>query len=152
MKRAAKLFIILLLAAPGVQADGDPYGQLFTTPAERARLDHRFSAAADSTDSAQAGASVADTRAPRRLKVNGTVISSTGKKEVWINGESQLNPGQGSGGHVRLLDADHVRVQPTATGPSRDMKPGQVLDPNTGTVSEAYEQAVTPAIPADDAS
>lgn len=142
---------LFTLISAGVQASDDPYGLLFTTPDERLRLDNRFSDHGGSNGS-QAGAAHTEPQSTRPLKVNGTLVSSVGKKEVWINGKSQFAPGDDSGGHVRLLNAGRVRLKPSSSGKAHDMKPGQILDPNTGAVSEAYQQLRVPAANTDTVS
>jgi|GEM_PF-1773782 len=148
------LFLVLL--AGSVHADDDPYGLLFTTPDQRARLDNRFSANAGDDTRGDAEQLQSEPQVMRPLKLNGTLVSSVGKKEVWINGEGQLAPGEARNSRVHLLNSDRVQVKTSLSGPAHDMKPGQVLDPNTGVVSEGYEQAsataATPAPTADAAA
>lgn len=139
--RTCATFLALCLL-PGVAAFGkDPYGLMFTTPAQRELLDNRFNAKPD----AEAGtAAVADAHASPLLKLNGTLISNTGRKEVWINGRRQLSRASGSAGNVQVLAPDRVKVRPTPSTPSRPMKPGQVMDLATGQISEAYTAAPAP--------
>ncbi len=139
---------IFTLLSTCVQADSDPYGLLFTAPEQRARLDNRFNDQSPRTDSSSATGN-AQAQLAHTLKLNGTLISSSGKKEVWINGESQFAAGNIQTGNIRLLNADKVRVKASASARAHDMKPGQILDPNTGTVNEAFQQTVTPPLPAD---
>jgi len=141
---------LLALASICAHAGNDPYGLLFTTPDQRARLDNRFTGGND-ISAPQSGETGAETQVVRPLKLNGTLVSSVGKKEVWINGERQLAPGENQNGRVRLLNVDRVRIKSAASSRAHDLKPGQVLDPATGNVTEAYQQAVKPPSPAGDA-
>ena len=128
--------LLLLAADSGIAAD-DPYGLLFMSPEQRAQLDHRFSLTSnENPTSATTGA--ADSHAVQLLTLNGTLISNAGKQEVWINGESQLQKPATEGARVQLLNSDRVRVQSSLSSAPHDMKPGQVLDPATGSVAEAY--------------
>ena len=148
MTRPALAVFLVTVVSTGVQAEPDPYGLLFTTPEQRARLDNRFNGAAVGDTESQADAAGVEPRAAPPLKINGTLVSSGGKKQVWINGESRIGPVQDSGGLVQLLNAIRVRVRPT----THELKPGQVLDPNTGSVSEVYQLAPAPEPLADSIS
>lgn len=136
------LVLSVLICGPGYAAR-DPYGLLFTTPGERAQLDSRF-AAGGGDDQASAAPVAEESRAPRPLKLNGTLTSSAGKKEAWINGELQLSTGSKQTARIRVLDSDRVQVRASLSGAVRNMKPGQVLDPETGKISEAYAGAAGP--------
>ena len=140
MKAFATFLSICLL--PNVAAFAkDPYGLMFTTPAQRELLDNRFNAkpGADSGTAASA-----DAHASPVLKLNGTLLSNTGRKEVWINGRRQLTSAPGSAGKVRVLSRDAVEVHPSPSTRPRSMKPGQVMDLATGQISEAYTAAPAP--------
>jgi hypothetical protein len=139
--KALPSVIICILLSVGVHAGEDPYGRLFTTPDQRARLDNRFGHQSADNDSASGMGESGAHQSTRPLMLNGTLTSSIGKKEVWINGESQLAPGLTNSNRVRLVNAGSVRIKPASSGQEHDMKPGQLLDPNTGKVIEAYEQA-----------
>jgi len=142
MKHTLRSALLAALLAGCVSTQADPYGLLFTTPDQRARLDNRF-ISHGANDEASVGDGHTEPQVALPLKLNGTLVGNAGKKEVWINGEGQLAPGENSNAHVHLLTSDRVRVKPSASAPAHDMKPGQVLDPNTGIVSEAYERAGT---------
>ena len=76
VKLTSALFALLATCA---QADKDPYGLLFTTPDQRAQLDNRFNSHAASNDS-QPGTVSGEQLVAHPLKLNGTLISSSGKK------------------------------------------------------------------------
>lgn len=136
MNRRTVVAALCLLTCTGAFGR-DPYGLLLTTPEQRAQLDNRFNT--DSGDAAGGTPGVpAEARAPRSLTLNGTLLSNTGKREVWINGRRQLTAASGSGPAVRLIGPDVVQVRPSASATSRPMKPGQIMDTTTGAVREAY--------------
>jgi len=119
----------------------DPYGLLFTTPAQRAQLDNRFNGRdAGASDAADTGG--AEPQAAASLRLNGTLISNTGRKEVWINGQRQL--ATGSAANVWVLGPDNIQVRRTPSARPQAMKPGQVMDATTGKISEAYSSATWP--------
>ena len=67
------------------------------------------------------------------------MISSSGKREVWINGHSgsaEQPPGSAS---VELLESARVRVRARSSGRRYVLKPGQVLNATSGQVSEGYQ-------------
>ncbi len=130
----------LLLAAMSSNLPADEFGTLFTTAAQRAKLDNGARDIAPATKGSGAGAAQA-AEAPRPLKLNGTLIGRSGKKEVWINGKPEIHNGNRRHPRVNLVRNGSVYIKPSAAGAPRLMKPGQVYDPQTGTVSEAYQQA-----------
>ncbi len=118
----------------------DSYGRLFTSPAQRAELDDRF--AAHRADEADVEGEPQPRTADRPLRLNGTLIGSSGRKEVWINGQSAsdlTNPPV-----VRVLSSERVQIKPSGSLPPATMKPGQVLDTTTGQVSEPYLNKTIP--------
>lgn len=122
----------LLFSACGAFAD-DPYGPLFTTPLQREQLDNRFEAKVK-PDAVSEGESQAQHEPV--LKLNGTLISNTGRKDVWINGRRQ-SPEDNA--RVRVIGPDKVQVKSVTA--VRTMKPGQILDTASGEVREAYREA-----------
>lgn len=137
MKHLAVFTTLSLLA--GTPAFGsDPYGQLFTTPVQRAQLDNRFTASSNTGEAETSVTAVSDRQAPASLQLNGMLTSSTGKKEVWINGRRQLGDAFGSAARVSVLGPDAVQVRPALSARGRAMKPGQIMDLASGEISEAY--------------
>jgi hypothetical protein len=128
-----------LLACSFRASGGDTYGLLFTSPAQRAQLDNRFNnrAAADTG----AAAPVGEPLPAQSLKLNGTLTSSAGKKEVWINGRRQLSVAGGPAAAVSITGPDTVQVKSAPSAKAQAMKPGQVMDAATGEISEAYLKA-----------
>ena len=139
------LLLTGLLMSTHVVADYDTYGLLFTNPDQRSRLDKRFETNGIEA-SAQTGSEHADGQAAasQPLRLNGTLVSSVGRKQVWINGRGQMTTGVNQTAQVRLLNLHKVEVKAAASGVTHTLKPGQILDPSTGHVSEAYERVSRP--------
>jgi len=130
----------LLAAAIASSVQADQYGTLFTTAEQRAKLDRGSSDTAPAADGATGGTAQA-VKPPQPLKLNGTLIGRSGKKEVWINGQPEIHNGKRKHSRVNLVKNGNVHFKPSSADAPRLMKPGQVYDPQTGTVSEAYQQA-----------
>jgi len=145
MNEIKYLVFLGLLVSTQVAAEHDPYGLLFTSPDQRARLDNRFGMSGGDT-SGQTGPGNSESVAAvvQPLRLNGTLISSVGKRQVWINGRGQMAVRSNQSAQVRLLNSHKVEVRPAASGATHTLKPGQILDPSTGQVSEAYEQVSRP--------
>lgn len=145
MHRTAVAFFLSIAAlAPVSPCSADDLGRLFTTPEQRARLDaaRRGEPAPERRD--VAGTAVG--HAPQ-LKLNGTLLSSTGRRQVWVNGTAAHGrPETG----VRLLGSDRVQFELPGRDVRRVLRPGQVLDVSSGRVSESYLADAPPAPPAED--
>lgn len=129
----------LLLAMLTSNLPADDFGTLFTTAEQRAKLDK---GAGDITPAIEGGAGgiAQAAEVPQPFKLNGTLIGKSGKKEVWINGQPQIHSSKRRRTRVNLVRNGSVHFKPSAAGVPRLMKPGQVYDPQTGTVSESYQQ------------
>ncbi len=123
------LLVAGLPAMAPVQADDD-LGRLFTTPEQRARIEARRQGRAP----VETPVAVVD-----RLRVDGIMISSDGRRRVWINGAGVAPDAPGS--EVSLFRDGRVRLELDAKGTRRDLRPGQVLDRITGEVHEGYQPA-----------
>ena len=138
-----------LLGTASVEAAG--LGRLFFTPEERKEIDD----VRRNYDPTRQEIIVKE--APTRqgappppplpeLSVQGVVLRSGGRNAAWINGARLLN-GETTEDGVRVeaeKDGRTVRfILPggTDTGP---VKPGQLLDPNAGTVKERFRAGSTP--------
>lgn len=142
MTRALLLACLLALAADRV-AGAEDYGTLFTSPGQRAQLDARFNSR--SAASLETGTSeTTGTPDTRPLTVNGTVVSNTGKRDVWINGEQQLKAAANTRPQIHVLGSGQVRIKLSPTGAAHTLKPGQILDRGTGSITEAYARAPKP--------
>lgn len=130
------LAVLLCLGlCTGNAAWADDLGRLFTTPADRARIDAVRAGRAPAAESdAPANPVAAD-----RLIVNGTLTGSDGKRLVWVNGARVEADGRDyilqKDGRVRLGWRDGTRA----------LKPGQGLDLSSGEVFEGYARPVEPA-------
>lgn len=132
-----------LLVMPGSTAAADDLGRLFTTAAERARLDEaRRGAPAptltvpvarpqDETDEA--------TQNPAGLTVRGVVARSGGRSTAWVN---DTNTYQGDLGAASQrvertgIAGDQVTVRLPDGKSSVQVKVGQTLDPVSARVSD----------------
>ncbi|GMQ89291.1 MAG: hypothetical protein BMS9Abin09_0763 [Gammaproteobacteria bacterium] len=129
--------LLLSMPAPGILAD--EFGTLFTTAAQRTKLDNGVSDTGSATGEG-AGGTAQSAKTTRPLKLNGTLIGKSGRKEVWINGQPEIHNSKRKHPRVNLVRNGSVHFKPSAAGVPRLMKPGQVYDPQTGTVSESYQQ------------
>ena len=120
---------LLLLAGQAVQAD--ELGRLFTSSADRARIDASRDGTASLPDTAAAAPAPSG-----QLLLNGTLTGSDGKRAVWINGARVADDQE-----VRLLSDGRVRVPLDDGIRQRDLKPGQGLDKSSGEVFEGYQRA-----------
>ena len=124
-----RLAWLLLLAAGGSAAQVPHIGRLFTTPAERYQLDlarARGSAGqvADARSAPDVAPAVTPAPPPAPVVVSGLVTRSNGTATAWIDGVAQ--PVAPQGVQVRTQDGRQVTV-----------KPGQQVDPSTGSVQDA---------------
>lgn len=137
--KATRLWLVLLLAAAGglrgAQA-GDALGRLFLTPEQRARIDARVHDGLPGRPGERAAPAAGE-----RLVLNGLLRGSDGRQRLWLNGRG-ADPRR-AGAPFALLRDGRVRVH--WNGNTSVLKPGQVLDPATGEVSELF------ADPPDDA-
>jgi len=140
MRYSLLAVLLTALYAGAVQSSEEVYGVLFTTPAQRTQLDNRFRAPGTETNT---GTDSDSTRIRARtmipLRLNGTLISNLGKKEIWINGKNQLEPRGKYHNRISLLRDGRVRVKTSTSAPRRVLKPGQILDPGTGHIRESYQ-------------
>jgi len=141
------LFIPCLCAG----ADVEPVGRLFSTPAERASLDHlRLTGEQDITHPKdQTVTTVRQIPEPAReqITLDGFVRRSSGKSTAWINQLPQNENEISHGVTVRQKLSRPPSISILLAPDTRlNLKPGQTFDKATGKVSEVYEPA--PAIQA----
>ena len=130
--------VVLGLLAATTPAHADPYGTLFTTAEQRARLDAaRNGAAVEPVSQRQSDGAISKNE---EVKLNGTLVSSAGRKEVWLNGESQVRGTGANDSRVRVLNSERIQFQSSPGATPHYMKPGQVLNPGTGELRESYQQ------------
>lgn len=132
--------ICLLTAASSVFAAED-FGRLFTTPSERASLDHLRKTTRLPTNIPvdQPVGERATPVMPSSVSVQGYVKRSDGKKgTVWLNGEpvqEGTDLGDMKVGKMRS-NGNQVPIQLQAGGKNLNLKAGQSYDPETNSVSE----------------
>ncbi len=129
--------LLLTMLASNILAD--EFGTLFTTAEQRAKLDSGVRDTGPVTGDATGG-TAPSAKTFRPLKLNGTLISRSGRKEVWINGQPEIHNNKHKYSRVNLGRNGNVHFKPSAASVPRLMKPGQVYDPQTGTVHESYQQ------------
>lgn len=145
MKQPLALFIGLTLC--GAAPAAETLGKFFFTPAERAQLDlARTQNRAPQLKSAEP-AEVAP--APQVLTYSGIVRRSDGKSVLWLNNrpvdEKEALSGLAVKGRVRSDGG--VTVQVPQTGRSIDLKVGQSVELNSGTIAEGTVRHVPAAAP-----
>lgn len=136
----------LLLVATGCAspAVGESFGTLLTTPEQRARLDSAM-VPAGSADTANTGAEPIAVENMQSIRLDGIMISSQGKKEVWINGQP-ASSGTPAGIRQALIGNDGLAtIHLDHARASRSMKPGQLYLPSTGEIQETYSISAGPA-------
>jgi hypothetical protein len=142
MKR--RTFLLAALAALPALAQELPLGRLFTTPAERQRLDSLRAgggtpaapagpSAPMPTPEAQPAAPAPPPPPPAPLTVNGIVRRADGRDTVWINNEPQQGQNIAPAG-ARKQPGVRVTLQ---NGSTVILQPGQQVDPVTGAVRNA---------------
>lgn len=151
MSRVAAALMLLALLLAGAPAGAEEgLGRLFTSPAERARLDAQR-ARAGQGESVQAEPQVQPEPEPQAeapppevpgITVNGIVRRSDGRAMAWVNGQSTLS-GDFDSQHfqVRTGKGDSVRVITPEHLPDVELRPGEsfqpgelrIVDPRSGT-------------------
>lgn len=147
MRRVAEIFFtpwccIAVLALQSGLVNAAELGRLFTTPSERQHLDQmRSSGGLMSIPDISATLPPAD--APVRF--NGYVKRSSGRSDAWINGQ---HAGSDQALGRRLGTGNTIRVHVPDSSRTVRIKAGQVMDPFTGRVREAYEAHTPDSAPA----
>lgn len=143
-----KLKLIMLLVAVQVLAVGNvsaaPFeGRLFTTPAERARLDQlRLTSKPPSKQELQDNQTeevIVAPVAPRSVSVQGYITRSDGKKgTVWINNTPVQENDAAGEVQVKKLpqNGNQVQISIPAIGRDLKLKAGQVYVPETDSIAE----------------
>jgi len=137
-----RYLLILLMLSPAAALAAEPFGRLFTTPAERATLDHlRQTRKIEpvNVDPTQEIIELAPV-VPPAISVQGYVKRSDGKKgTVWINGQPVQESSSADGVEVGKLPKNGNQVQIKVPGLDKNLKlkAGQTYDPETNSVSES---------------
>jgi len=144
-----RYLLILLMLSPVAALAAEPFGRLFTTPAERATLDHLRQTRkiepvnVDPTKEVLELAPVA----PSAVSVQGYVKRSDGKKgTVWINDQPVQENSTTGGVEVGKLPRNGNEVQLKVPGLDRSLKlkAGQAYDPETDSITESKVRAKQP--------
>ena len=137
-----KYLIIILMFVSTVGLAAEPFGRLFTTPSERATLDHlRQTRKIEpvNVDQPQAVIEMAPV-VPPAISVQGYVKRSDGKKgTVWIN-EKPVQESSSTGEmEVGKLpkDGNQVQIKVPGLDKSLKLKAGQAYDPETDSITES---------------
>ena len=135
------LIVLMFISTPALAAE--PFGRLFTTPAERATLDHlRQTRKIEPVNADTATQEILELApvAPPSVSVQGYVKRSDGKKgTVWVN-DQPLQENTSSGGvEVGKLPKNGNEVQLKVPGLDRSLKlkAGQAYDPETDSIAES---------------
>ena len=142
MNRAV-LLLALLILAPGM-ACADSLGRLFYTPAQRTQLDvarsqrNPINVPETPTEAAPA---------PPALTYSGVVRRSDGKSTVWINNRAVRDGEALSGVAVlgRVRPDGGIRLNLLPNKGAVDLKVGQTLEVDSGSVAENYEREPAPS-------
>jgi len=136
VSRATVLLVLPLLiycpSAIALDYDERSLGKLFTTPAERQKID---SLKSGDTQQAQT-----QRITPSSIRVNGVVIRSKGKNTVWVNGERASGNQTVSGVKVlaNSVSKKSKKVPVLVDGKSVRIKPGQSWSDDTEAVVDSY--------------
>ena len=145
MKRLLALFTGLTLC--GVTPAAETVGRFFFTPTERAQLD--LARAQNRTPQLKPTEPADTGPAPQVLTYSGIVRRSDGKSVLWLNNrpvdEKEALAGFAVKG--RIHSDGGVTVQVPQTGRSIDLKVGQSVELNSGTVAEGIVRGVPDAAP-----
>lgn len=148
MTRLAVLIGALLFA--GSAAAAESLGKLFFTPAERALLDQARAQKQRPTVKIDEPTEPRVEQTSQVLTYSGMVRRSDGKSTLWINNrpvdEKEALSGLALSGRVRSDGAVTVRVP--QTGRTVDLKVGQSVELNSGTVAEGPRIATPVPVPA----
>lgn len=136
------LLIAMLLLSGYVQAADANLGRLFSTPSERANLDHLRQTKKEIVPqpvTATPTVAIQPAALPEAVEVQGYVKRSDGKKgTVWVNRQA-VQEGTRSGevtvGHLPAQQ-NRVPIQINASGKVLSLKAGQTYNPETNRVRE----------------
>ncbi len=136
MRLGKMLFIVgaALLSSLSLSAELE---RLFSTPSERLYLNQLRSSGkvAAMLPGSETNKGI-EQPANAPVKFNGVVKRSSGRSDAWINGQ---HAGSDQMLTQKLDYLNRMRVQVPDSNRIVRMKPGQVMDPVTGRVSDVYE-------------
>lgn len=141
------VFLIGLMSTPLLSAAEDDFGRLFSTAAERKKLDilRKNQKLIDATPQKNTSFAPAVDELPAPIALQGYVKRSDGSTTLWINNKTvhensiqndveigRLNKQNSSAKNT----ADSLNVRIPATGKNVRLKAGQVYDPETNRIVE----------------
>lgn len=142
--------LLLILLLPALASGAESFGRLFTTPAERATLDHlRETRKIESINTEQQPETVIEEppALPPEISVQGYVKRSDGKKgTVWINEKPVQESSTTGEVEVGKLpkNGNQVQIKMPGLGKSLNLKAGQVYNPETDSISEGNVKVTKP--------
>lgn len=144
-----RYLLISLICLSNPVWGAEPFGRLFTTPAERATLDHlRQTRKIEPVNLDQPQEMIESAPIlPPEISVQGYVKRSDGKKgTVWINQKPvQENSSSGELEVGKLpKSGNQVEIKVPSLDKSLKLKAGQAYDPETDSISENRVKAVAP--------
>jgi len=145
-----RYLLIAFTLLSNVAFAAEPFGRLFTTPAERATLDHlRQTRKIEpvNIDQPQEVIEVAPV-VPPEISVQGYVKRSDGKKgTVWINEQPVQESSRTGEIEVGKLpkEGNQVQIKVPGIDKSLRLKAGQAYDPETDSITESKVRAAEPA-------
>lgn len=129
------ILLIPLMYCPLLDAayyDEHSLGKLFTTPAERQKI--------DSENRSDVPQLVSRRIAPTSVKIDGVIIRSKGKNTVWVNGNR--TSGNRVVGGVKVfaasLSKNNLIVPVLVDGRTVRIKPGQSWSEETDSIVDSY--------------
>jgi hypothetical protein len=139
------IILLAIFLVPDIAFGDESFGRLFTTPAERAKLDFlRKTTNLPVIVPNQPTGVEAPPAVPLPVSVEGYVKRGDGKKgTVWINNAPvQEDSGSGDVGVGKLgRDSNEVQLKLPSINKNLSLKAGQVYDPETDSVSEINAHA-----------
>jgi len=132
VKRSHMILWVTCLVMPWASLHADSWGQLFTTPTQRAQLDSEQTTPVNTIGSSNPGSSgTSQAPAIETIQLTGTITSSRGTHTVWLNGKPVT---QG----VRVLGPGRVQLNVNTSDHPHLMKSGQLIYPQSGEIVEGY--------------
>jgi hypothetical protein len=142
-----KYLLILVFLIPAQASAVESFGRFFTTPAERANLNHlRQTRKIEPVTENQPGEAVEsiEPAMPPSVSVQGYIKRSDGKKgTVWIN-EKPVQE-ESATGEIQVgkipNNGNEVQIKLPATGKNFQLKAGQIYDPQTDAIKERTSES-----------
>ena len=140
--------VISLMAADVSAQPGTQFGRFFTTPQQRERLELARTGRLP-PDGQLSDAVSEQPLASGQIHVRGFVQRSDGRKTVWLDEQSfPLERRRDGDIHIYPRNVSDGVVDVVFDGTRLKVKPGQVIDRDSGRVAEAYTVASPPEEPA----